>query len=103
MLRCPDTPNRHVNEGGFVQAYILLGLRGIELLGNTKAGWTVKRAFENSWSQKSAPLVAGLLDPLKISSPELEEPSQNSSTEMPLLTPKSSSWMRLSSHSRFPT
>lgn len=76
MLRRSDVPDRRVTEGGFVQAYILLALRGIELLGNTKAGWTAKGAVENSWSDKSPRLLTGLFDGLKFPAPEEEEPSQ---------------------------
>ena len=76
MLRRSDAADRRVTEGGFVQAYILLALRGIELLGNTKAGWTAEGTVENSWSQKYTRLLAGLFDGLKIAAPEQEEPSQ---------------------------
>ncbi|KAH8900560.1 hypothetical protein GQ53DRAFT_835549 [Thozetella sp. PMI_491] len=76
MIRHSDAQDRRVNEGGFVQAYILLALRGMELLGNGKDGWTAKGAVENNWSQKAPRLLTCLFDGLKISTPAQEEPSQ---------------------------
>jgi hypothetical protein len=44
----------------------LLALRGIEILGNTKDGWTAKGDVENSWSQKSPRLSTLLFHGLKV-------------------------------------
>jgi hypothetical protein len=60
-----ETSDQCITEDGFVQAYILLSLRGVEILGNTKDGWTPKGAVENTWSQKSPRLVTLLFDGLK--------------------------------------
>ncbi|KAE9377605.1 hypothetical protein N431DRAFT_434782 [Stipitochalara longipes BDJ] len=69
----PAPQHRRIDEDGFVQAYILLALRGIELLGNTKNGWTPRGDVEKNWSRKSPRLARLMFDGLKISSTEVDE------------------------------
>jgi hypothetical protein len=68
--------HQRIDEDGFVRAYILLALSGVELLGNTKDGWTPRWNVEKSWSQKSPRLASLMFDGLKISSTEVDERSQ---------------------------
>jgi hypothetical protein len=69
----PASQCQRIDEDGFVRAYNLLALRGVELLGNTKNGWTPRGNVEKSWSQKSPRLASLMFDGLKISSTEVDE------------------------------
>jgi hypothetical protein len=72
----PVPQQQCINEDGFVQAYSLLALRGVELLGNAKDGFNPRGSVEKSWSQKSPRLASLIFDSLKIPSAELDERSQ---------------------------
>ncbi len=65
--------HQRVDEDGFVRAYKLLALGGVEFLGGTKDGWTWRGGIEKSWSQKSPRLAKLVFDGLKISSTEVDE------------------------------
>ena len=69
----PALQHQRIDEDGFVRAYNLLALRGVELLGNTKNGWTPIGGVEKSWSQKLPRLALLMFDGLKISSTEVDE------------------------------
>jgi hypothetical protein len=69
----PAAQHIRIDEDGFVRAYNLLALGGVELLGNTKDGWTPRGDVEKSWSQKSPRLASLMFNCLKISSTEVDE------------------------------
>jgi hypothetical protein len=72
-----STPQQpRIDEDGFVQAYRLLALGGVEVLGNFRNGWTLRGSVEKSWPQKSPRLASLMFDSLKIPSTELDERSQ---------------------------
>lgn len=72
-----------IDEDGFVQAYDLLALRGVELLGNSKNGWTQISDVEKSWSQKFPRVALLMFDGLKNSSTEVDERYQGPINENP--------------------
>lgn len=72
----PTPQHQRIDEDGFVRAYNLLASKGVELLGNTKDGWTPRGDIEKSWSQKSPRLALLMFDGLKISSTEVDERHQ---------------------------
>ena len=69
----PAPQHQRIDEDGFVRAYNLLALRAVELLGNTKNGWTPIGDVEKSWSQKSPRLALLMFDGLKISTTKVDE------------------------------
>ena len=48
----PALHHQRIDEDGFVLAYSLLGLRGVELVGSTKDACTPRGSIEKSWSKK---------------------------------------------------
>lgn len=69
----PATQHQRIDEDGFVLAYNLLALRGVELLGSTKHAWTPEGDVEKSWSQKYPRLASLMFNGLKIPSTEVDE------------------------------
>ena len=66
----PALHHQRIIEGGFVLAYNLLGLRGVELVGSTKDTWTPGGNIETSWSQKYPRLASLMFNSLRIFSTE---------------------------------
>lgn len=73
-------PHQRIGEDGFLRAYNLLALRGVELLGNTKDGCTPGGSVEKNWSQKLLRLASLMFDGLKVSSSEVDRSSQGFSS-----------------------
>ena len=69
----PAPEHKRIDEDGFVRAYHLLALGGVELLGNAKDDFTPRGSVEKSWSQKSSRLASLMFSGLKVSSTEVNE------------------------------
>jgi hypothetical protein len=69
----PALHHQRIDENGFVVAYNLLGLRGVELVGSTKDAWTPGGSIEKSWSQKYPRLASLMINSLRIFSTEGDE------------------------------
>lgn len=69
----PALHHQRIDENGFVVAYNLLGLRGVELVGSTKDAWTPGGSIEKSWSQKYARLASLMINSLRIFPTEGDE------------------------------
>lgn len=76
ILNDSEVPTLHherIDEDGFVLAYNLLGLRGVELVGSTKDAFTPRGNVEKSWSQKYPRLALLMFNSLRTFSTERDE------------------------------